>query len=281
MANIAGVALLLLIAFLPGLAFRRCYFTGPFSKQYAKPRLDSLLVAAFIPAVLLQLVGQFSADLFGTAAFYELLAEKLFEMKPVLNETLQQVRRPSSSAVAWQQACLITLGGVLGALSRAIVRTRKLDLRFKLFRFDNVWQYILRGELYAFPEVPPRAQLNQETAAGSGEAVEIDLLVQGPGEPMIYKGELVDYHLSEGSTIKFIILANVSRRRLSKDPEDLGKAADETTSTVEKRFYAIPGDMLVFYGEYILNINVRFVRLTLAQGEDLGAYYGDPVGLAR
>ena len=131
--------------------------------------------------------------------------------------------------------------------------------------------------MYRFPEVP--SKLNQAAKLEevvAGEAVAVDILVGGQGEPIIYKGDLLDYHLGEKNTIKYLILSNVSRREMSKNPEDLGKLADETISTKDKRFYAIPGDAVVFKGEHIINFNIRLIRLDLTSQDDIYAIYGEP-----
>ena len=283
MVGIAGIALLLLVAFLPGLAFRRLYFTGPFSKQYGKPRLDGLLVAAFVPALPLQLLGRAWSAAWGTWWFYELLSARLFG-----SEYIERFAHGASGPhpvrnLVLQQLVLVVIGAVAGLLCRTIVRNLKLDIRFKTLRFDNVWQYILRGEMYGFPEIKVDRHSTGAFVVDPAkvDGVTVDILVSTAGQPVIYKGELVDYHLGADSTIKYLIMSNVSRRSLAKDPEELAKRADEVRSTAKERFYAIPGHALVFKGEHILNINVHFARMRRDDGKDLYAMFGEPPRGAR
>jgi hypothetical protein len=266
--SIAGIAILLLVNLLPGLAFRRFYFTGPFSKQYQKARIDSLLLAAFIPALVLQLYGSLNSEWWETTTFYKFVAEQLFSAKAPDSSSHFQL---SYRAIVIHQSYLILSGAILGYLVRFFVRASKLDRKLKLFRFENTWQYIFRGEIYQFPEV------SGSISPAEFEGTSIDLLVKGSSEPTIYKGELVDYHLDYDNSIKYLLLANVSRRKISADPLDLGSSADQTKSTRPKRFYDIPGDTMVFKGEHILNINVKLIRFD-NQENILKAYYGDIPG---
>lgn len=279
MVQVAGVALLLLIAFLPGLSFRRTYFTGPFSKQYKRENLNSLLVAAFIPALGIQLFGRLTSDWFKTRWFYDFISERLFGSEHATEIITALPVYPIRAAVL-QQILLILIGGISGAFARSIVRKFHLDLKYKLFRFDNLWQYIFYGEIFSFPEVPNFKEEKGSLGIGGGDAVAVDLLLSAGGELYLYKGELFDYHLAANNRIDYLILSDVSRRKLSSDPKDLGKAADEVESTKSDRFYSIPGDMLVFRGEDIINVNVRFPRLTSIE-TDLYAMYGEPTTMTH
>lgn len=46
---------------------------------------------------------------------------------------------------------MIIVAGSVGYVSREIVRYFNLDRRRKIFRFQNHWHYILKGEFYDFP----------------------------------------------------------------------------------------------------------------------------------
>ena len=274
--SLAGVTLLLFIVFLPGLAFRRNYYTGPFSKQYTKPRFDSLLIAAFVPALLLQLLGYYQADFFGTEWFYEALSSRLFsedKVKPF------DPGEESLWSVPIQQLQLIGIGVCTAGFARTVVRATGLDRRFKLLRFQNTWQYILRGEIYEFPEVPNRPA---DIQGGIADFVYLDVLVEGGDGMLIYRGTLFDYQLNVHNGIEQLILYKVSRRRLSNDPDVKGDLPYEAPDQRRRRFYKVPGDMLVLYGDKIVNLNVRYPRLTLDNSgnrvDDLRAEFGTTSG---
>ena len=278
LGQIAGVTLLLFVLLLPGFAFRRLYYTGPFSKQYAKARLDSLLVAAFVPAVLLQLAAYYFTSI-DTRWFYSFLVDGTLGSRPGALLTIAEVH--PVGAVVLEQILYIVYGGLWGVFFRTIIRSRGYDRKYKILRFDNVWQYILRGEVFEFPEVRRNLGMKaKQLELTDFEEVALDILAVVGGEPVIYKGTLLDYHLAAEGTLKYVVLTGASRRVLSEDPQYLGKPTAKVPSTRSKRFYQIPGDMVVLKGEYIANVNVRFARLELRPDtKDFYAVYGEPVHL--
>lgn len=143
---------------------------------------------------------------------------------------------------------VLSISFFAGHASRKIVRTLKLDRKYKLFRFSNEWHYLLSGEFLDFPEVPDHPEeevvfklVNALTATG--------------GQQVIYIGELIHFTLSDEGGLDNIVLKDAKRRLLQDDQR-------------ENRYYEIPGRYITIPYKTIININIRYFYLADVTDED-------------
>ena len=271
--NVAASTLIVLGMLLPGIAFRRFYYTGEFSKQYFTENVGQLLLPVFVPAVALQLLFYTLARIAGADAMVAGVDALLGQA--FLRATDIEFGYRTAVQLALGQVGLTAFASALGYALQIAVRLTGIDRRVKLFRFRNHWHYVLRGGLREFPGVtplllaPPRGVL----------FTYVDVLAQTSEGDALYEGILADYELLPDNKLDKLVLLNARRRYLSQDKLD-------STADPAGR-YAIPGDFFVLPAEGIRNVNVRYVtdvqldgallRLSDADGDVTSAsYYNAP-----
>lgn len=268
--NVAASSLLILWLLLPAVAFRRGYYSGAFSKQYFTEGFGTLILRAFLLAVVLH-TGAFTAL---WASGVELAGAYPTVLRYVFSdgETHLVAIAPRAWSLLALTGGLIPVGAVTGYLVHRVVRRWRLDRRFKSLRFRNYWHYVLRGEIREFADAkalfPSRRKVIGYTF--------IDALAATSEGDVIYDGILVDYELGSDNEIQFLVLTGTRRRHLRADrptedvpiavedaaDEPAGHMADEAAAAgapVDPRYYDVYGDLFVLPGPTIKNYNVRYI----------------------
>ncbi len=240
--NLASGTILLFILFVfPALVFRRFYYSGEFSQQYFKSNAFQVFMVSIVPGFLFQ-------------SFYYLLISQFVEGGIDLNfivvllgsgtgqeyfDTFETIKGNLLGLVLYNLS-LWLLAGILGYLSRVFVRRLKLDRKYKFFRFQNIWHYVLRGEILDFPGNPGNAD-NMHLSV-------IDVLVDVDNKTIIYSGLLDDYHLTkESGGLDYIYLTDARKRYL-----------DESS---KKDWEKINGRYLVVPFSKVINLNISYYSL--------------------
>lgn len=138
--------------------------------------------------------------------------------------------------------------GVLGYLSRVFVRRLKLDRKYKFFRFQNIWHYILQGEILDFPGNPGNAD-NMHFSV-------IDVLINVDNKTILYSGLLDAYHLTkESGGLDYIYLTDARKKYMD----------DNKSNEWEK----IDGNYFVIPFSKVINLNISYYSLeTLEQKQE-------------
>ena len=254
MSSVTGATLTLLLLLLPGIAFRRFYYTGEFSRQYFSEGFSQLLLRVALLSAWAQAAAYALAVGCGWAGVVDTYAEvagALFGL-PVSPGRLRL------GPFLGLQVALTTLGAGGGLLAHAVVKGCSLDVRYKLFRFQNYWHYLLRGGVRGFGSTG-------DLLGDIGDEIQytyVDVLVATSEGDMLYDGIVVDYQLSPNNHLDKLLLAG-TRRRLLRSDRDPGR----TGGAVGRRYYPVAGDFVVVPAEQIKNYNVRYViELSLATG---------------
>ncbi|MCP5104072.1 MAG: hypothetical protein GY950_11870 [bacterium] len=122
-------------------------------------------------------------------------------------------------------------------MSRVFVRRLKLDRKYKFFRFQNIWHYVLRGEILDFPG-------NSENADSMHFSV-IDVLVNVDNKTIIYSGLLDDYQLTkESGGLEYIYLTDARKRYL----DDNNK---KNWEKIDGRYFVVPFSN-------VINLNISY-----------------------
>ncbi len=238
--NIALSTLVILIFLLPGIIFRRFYYTEEFSKQYFTANLFDTFTTSFVPSVLLQTgwyylveYTNYPVDL---GVIGELLTARGYPEKAVLN-----IER-NITPIFWYNASIIVMSGVLGYGFKKIIRKNKLDRKFKLFRFQNSWHYLIKGEIFDFPRFP---SLKKDTVEKI-EFVFVDALVETDSGSMLYQGSLADYELSKNQELEHIALIGTKRKFMN--------------GTDDTHLHTIKGNLVVLPYCHIKNLNFTYFK---------------------
>ncbi len=242
--NIALTTVLIFIFLLPGLIFRRFYYTEEFSKEYFKQNFFEYFLSSFFPSLILHTIWYFLVTLFGYRVDLVLISH-LFYVEDYPKDVYLNINSNVWQIVAYNSTLLI-VSVFMGIISKSIVRIFRLDLRYKLFRFQNSWHYVFSGEFFDFPK--SSISLDKDSIDDI-EFVYVDALVDSNDGTLIYEGILVDYELSKLGGLNYIILQGVQRRFLKDDGEN------------EDEKYEIPGHNMVLPFEQILNLNFNFMKL--------------------
>ena len=177
-----------------------------------------------------------------------LVAGKLFDftidLRALLQSALLQEDKKLYSEVflGYLYYCtfVMTLSFFAGHVCRKVIRTFKLDRKYKLFRFSNDWNYLLSGEFLDFPEVPDKPE---EVSFKL-----VNVLTSTGGQQIIYIGELIHFTLSDEGGLDNIVLKDAKRRLLQDDQSD-------------DRYYEIPGRYMTIPYKTVININIRYFYL--------------------
>lgn len=157
------------------------------------------------------------------------------------------------------------LSMILGITLNITVRFLKLDLKFKLFRFNNEWFYILSGEESIISEIQDNKLLQKlklsikriDTILDTTNVC-ISAIVDHNSNQYIYWGYVSNFYFNKKGELDRIFLKNTHRRNLNNDKEDNTKT---TRPPNDKRFYKIHGDFVIFKYSDLKTLNVHYLYL--------------------
>lgn len=257
---------ILLFLYVPGTCFKRAYFQGVFFKQFLWGSFFEKFVSSIVFGILIHSV--ISIFYFKFACTYNSVAPSTFsELYNRCFEVIENIAQDHSNVsnikfqmvssdefiIVFQYWILsIVVSIFLGALSFSIIRTLKLDLKFKILRFKNYWEYYFSGEILRIKglKLQERSSLSNETSQKKYPpkikkflTTKIDILMNKDCNSLFYSGILAQYSVSEKeSQLEFLYLAD-SRRY----------------STESKDFKDIPGHILVIPYSHVANINITYI----------------------
>jgi hypothetical protein len=267
--NIAFTTLVLFFLILPGVFFRRFYYTEEFSKEYFKSSFFDVLTSAFIPAIIIQLVWISIIPLFGYGIDFELLGKLILSQESAI-DGFRNIH-VHYRGIAIYNISMWIIASFLGSFSKSIVRYFRIDRTRKFFRFQNEWHYILQGEIFDFP----RSSIS--LADDYPEDIEVryvDALVNTSDGAVLYEGILVDYNLSKTGSLDSIILTEVQRRLFKFDSIptenelEVLRKKEPRVELIYKGHYDIPGHILVLPFKEVLNINLSYYTMDSEESGD-------------
>lgn len=259
--SIALSTLVLFFLLVPGIAFRRFYYSEEFSREYFKETFFAVFIATIIPSLFFQFLWYQSVKVFGFYVDLSVFGD-LISSKPS-NTTFKNIEKNSLNVLVYNLTMFLT-AGFTGYISKQIVRKYKLDRRHKFFRFQNSWHYILKGEFFDFPRAEIVLDIDKVEDI---EFVFVDVIVEINNASYIYDGVLVDYELSSNGGLDTISIANAQRRNLSDDAKYSKKGTKKDNS---EKYYSIDGHILVL--KYCEIKNLNFIYYTLEYEDKIKAF---------
>jgi len=147
--NIALSTLILFFLILPGVIFRRLYYSEEFSKQYFKTSFFSIFISSFLPSIAIHgLWLLLIAPLFNYKINFHVLFN-LFSENPSIT-SINNIQKYFTPIISYHLTLLV-FAGFMGFIVKQFIRFNKFDRKYKLLRFQNSWHYILTGEFFDFP----------------------------------------------------------------------------------------------------------------------------------
>ena len=152
---------LFLFLAIPGLVFRKFYYQGEFSKQFISKNWAYTLTTSFLLGIGIQLISFYSIkgffQVFGKPETdkYLIRLSDFKNLKHILDGlSLYEFTKYDTKIFIIVGYIIVTC--IISFISALIcwhfVRRLKLDRKFKILRFGNIWNYYLRGEIVDFKD---------------------------------------------------------------------------------------------------------------------------------
>ena len=248
--SLALSTIVLFVLLLPGITFRRFYYAEEFSHQYFRENLFLVFTATIVPSLAFQLLGYWLAHWWKPApdlvVLGKLVAGGEQTIVALTNVTTHLPR------IVTHQLLLCALAGATGWLSRKTIRAQKWDRKYKLFRYQNSWHYLLTGEFFDFP----RAEIDlRDDRVEDIEVIFVSAIQDTAAGTYLYDGVLVDYELGRDGGLKTISLKATKRRKITED------APGGVPDSEDRRYYPVRGHLLVLKYAELKNLNLTYYKL--------------------
>lgn len=273
--NLAFGTLLLFLLFVPGIAFRNAFTFGPLTKKFSKSSAFDDFVWAIIPGAFIQIFFAYLINLkhpYGYAIEFSSLGKILLGNQNAIAE-FSKIETNIGAILSYNLA-LIIIAASLGFIFRHIIRNLYLDHYFKIFRFNNEWYYILRGETIFFKEHRTKSQKDiskgilykilvypfvyifwdkpKEFHAAFIKRKDFasckvhSVVKTDEGSCYIYTGLIHSFYLKTDGVLDTILIKGAKRRKFF-----------EVDETVE---YTLPTDVVVLKYSEIVTISVSLIQ---------------------
>lgn len=250
---------------MPGLVFRRFYFSGEFSKQYFKSSFFEIILSCFFPAIALHSAWFFLIQKFDIEVDLQILG-LLISAKDFPQVAFENIQDNFLNIVIYQLSILLA-ASLFGYLIKFLIKKLKLDVKYKILRFKNLWHYILKGKFFDFP----RAAFDLvNDNINNIELIYVDALVDINEGSVLYEGILVDYELSNDGGLEHIQLKETYRKFIINNGAESSKECDKLCTklyplckmqTYNSNSINIPGHILILPYKSIINLNFSYYKL--------------------
>lgn len=265
--NLAITTVVVFLLLVPGILFRRFYYSDEFSHQYFKQSFFEVVLSSFLPTTILHSLWSMGAMHLG----YEINLPVLFKLvgsSAVPDDAINNVVHNCRNIILYNSS-LFAISALSGWSARLWVRELGFDRRFPTLTFRNHWHYLLSGEFF---EMPRAAFDLDEDNVRDIELIYVDALMTTSVGSVLYDGVLVNYQLiPDGSGIEYIVISDVQRRYLKDDPKGdkysnyeeilLSAVPDEEQNGVDDTYYDIPGHIMILPYSEIINLNITFYKI--------------------
>lgn len=255
--NIALSTIILFFFLLPGIIFRRFYYSEEFSKEFFRGTMFGVFISTFLPNLIIQIIWFFSVkSLIDLSVVFNILSSS-----PTA-ETLENIEENASNILLYNLSMFV-FAGFFGYSLRKIVRYKKWDRKYKILRYQNEWHYIKSGEFFDFP----RAEINlYKDDVKDIEFVFLSAVLEINGKSYLYDGAVVDYELNKTGGLATISILNAQRRVFSDDStvDEQG----EKTGDNRNNYYPISGHILILKYEEMKNLNFSYYTVDLKIQQD-------------
>jgi hypothetical protein len=263
--NIAVSTVVIFLFLVPGILFRKFYYSDEFSAQYFKESFLGIVLSSFLPSLVIQYIwSAFVQNCLGQSIDLSVVFD-LLASSPIKDETVQNIQK-NGGRIFWYNTSMFVGASFGGWLSRFLIRSWKLDRRHALLRFKNHWHYILSGEFF---DIPRSAFDLIEDEVVDIEVIYVDALVETKEGTVLYDGILVNHELTSGGDgLDYIVLRDVERRFLKDDSRSETLLQQDVRATEDSPYYSIPGHILILPYSSILNLNITYYRIEELSDQD-------------
>lgn len=269
------------IFIIPGLIFRRIYFSGEHNKQFSQGNLVERVIWTIFNSVLVILVFTILVYILKYRLNYSILTqlkyENVFDVFGIVGDN--KLPEKDTFKLVYQDfvstVILLYLIAFIGALTlRNVVIKFGLDRRFSFLKFNNYWYYFLRGKAPHLDNLLIKKFLWTEA----------DVMVDNGNEGIkMYSGVIVDYYIDNNNNqLDILFLKDTKRYKFLSDTE-VDNRVKSTPDIKNKRKYElreIPGNTFCIPFNKIHNLNLRyFSRPTIRNSYNVVKFFNIFVAL--
>lgn len=239
--EIALGGIIILVILLPGISFRKGYFSEEFSNQYTIRDFFGLFVNTLFPSLIIYLLFlPIIYFIFGGYYYdFKTLLGVLSSNNDLVRSSIEQIDKFKYEIISFQ-FIINLLSFFIGLKIRDLILKKSTDAKNKFFRYKNVWHYLLTGKFILFK----RSQINLvQDEVKDIDITYIDSIVLVGEQVLVYTGILVDYELSEDGNLDLIYIKDALRKPID-----------------EEEYKEINGHTLVLKYENIINLNLIFIQ---------------------
>ncbi|CAA0193231.1 hypothetical protein [Tenacibaculum maritimum] len=263
---------------IPGILFRRFFFYGEFSKQFntKDPVLHSIFFS-IIPGIIVQLLSFiiYNLSLGFDSSFLDVFTIFRDIASDGSNGTQEATKDFINNHIITffiYSLFVFTFSSFIGwALSR-LIRIRKWDKKYKLFRYKNQWYYIFSGEVLNMKKFKEAHKVSFKNDKGSLQSTLLtyaDILVsvsEQNDRKELYTGFVVDYDLKgdDISQLDKIYLIDTHRYKkkekvFDKNGKEIIEENSEETPIKSRNRLRVPGDIFILKAKNIVNLNLTYI----------------------
>jgi len=236
--NLALSSLFAILIVTPALFARRIYFTGELSSKYTNNNITTEIISSVFVSFIFHCIWIDVVSWFGFIIDFSTII-KLLTGK--IDKYTVDVISTSFSKILWYFITLTIISSSITFLIRNIIRKTKLDRKFSVFRYGNLWYYILSGEILDIKKYNKENFSNDDVT----ERI-VDVLTIEGDKQFLYRGQITEFQLAENESLEYIVLKYPRKREIG--------TVKEVDKTIPSNYFVIP------FRE-ILNINVKFIKL--------------------
>lgn len=225
---------------IPGVVFKRFYYLGDFSKQFANGSVAEKFVTSLFLGMIVQICSFLSFSNFIGLEFENVSSFLQALHGQMMNNQFPGIDKSILGFLIVYEVWSVFLSALLGIVFHQVIRYFKLDIKYKHLRFNNRWHYYFTGEIH-LPDAYKEPNVRKITV----KSTSIDALVQyGEGKTKLFTGILVDHDVTPSGDLSTIYLSEVQRYKIDKD----GKF----------ELKSVPGNYFMIPYHTVLNMNVQY-----------------------
>ncbi len=263
--DIAFPALLIFLFVMPGIVCRYCYRKGTWTSPVYLTSISEEIAYGVVLAAVLHLAAGWLLSVFGVAIDLDAVLYFLSGY-----EGADGARAERAMAAVTHAPGLIFLyflgingaGIAVGFGLHGLIRSNRLDLRFRTLRFRNEWYYLFRQEDPIIEIIEARGWKRGGREMRDWLAfyrsiqgyTYVSAVVQQGDAAFIYWGYLHKFFFDKAGGLDRIVLTRAKRRRFDQDKLDPSVRAAED----DARFYPISGDYIVIRYANVRTLNVEY-----------------------
>ncbi len=237
--EIAISSIVIIILLLPGISFNKGFYSGEFSRQYLTNDFFSLLVNTLFPSIIFYIIAFPIIYIFGYYYDFNILLGLISSKDDLVEKSIKSIDK-FIFAIFIFQVVLNILAFAIGIFLRNLILKYSIDTKFPIFRFNNIWHYLISGRFLEYKEI-----LQNDTPEDA-DITFIDALININEQTFIYTGILVDYELGKDGSLDLITITQAQRKLVTGN--DNGDYKD------------IRGNYLVLKYSDLININLSFIQ---------------------